>query len=282
MGEMSFDRVSQKGEGVAVLLATGFHHRQHRLDKAAAAGALGPEGKFTPNHCVTQRSLARIVRRFDPVVTQEHPQPRAMCVQFPARAARIDVTAFGAAQQQTLHVATDRSHPTQQCRPRNLSGTKVGPMLEQLACRMPQTIAEVLCARVAAVDHRLEIAFQMGPAPLQTAQMPVHFCPIAGDDAVELLAKQLAERCRFAGGSDRKHRKQSGDECPQPSLVVFLFGSRFVNVQLLLSGQLSRQRIIRRPNGRRHLVFDLHRQRCATGLAQERTQELSRPPLALR
>jgi hypothetical protein len=33
---MNCDRLSQKGEGVAMLLATGFHDRQHRLDEAAA------------------------------------------------------------------------------------------------------------------------------------------------------------------------------------------------------------------------------------------------------
>ena len=170
MGEMSCDRLSQKGEGVAMLLAAGFHHRQHRLDEAAATGALGPKGKFSPNHRMTQRSLARIVRRFDPFVAQERPQPRTVFVQFPTRAACIGVTALGAAQQQTLHIAADRSHPTQQCRPRDSALPRVGPVLEQLARRMPQTTAEVLRARVAAVDHRLEIAFQMSPAPLQTAQ----------------------------------------------------------------------------------------------------------------
>src|ERR1035438_2165397 len=106
---MSCDGLSQKGEGVAMLLAAGFHHRQHRLDETAAAGALGPKGKFPPDYRMTQRSLARIVRPFDPFVTQEHPEPPAMFVQFPARAARIGVTALGAAQQQTLHVAADGS-----------------------------------------------------------------------------------------------------------------------------------------------------------------------------
>ena len=198
MGETSFDGVSQKGEGVAVLLAAGFHHRQHGLDEATAAGALGPKGKLSPTHRMTQRPLPGIVRRLDPFVTQEHPQPGAMLVQFPACAARIGVTALGAAQQQTLHVAADRSHPTQQCRPRNSTLPIVGPVLEQLARRMPQTTAEMLCTRVTAVDHRLEIAFQMGPAPLQVAQMPVHFGPIAGDDAVERVAQEGVERRSLA------------------------------------------------------------------------------------
>ena len=94
---MSCDRLSQEGEGVAMLLAAGFHDRQHRLDEPAAAGTLGPEGKFSPNHRMTQRSLARIVRRFDPFVAQERPQPRTVFVQFPTRAACIGVTAYALA-----------------------------------------------------------------------------------------------------------------------------------------------------------------------------------------
>ena len=74
---MSFDGVSQDSEGVAALLAAGFYHRQHRLDEAAAVGALGPEGKLSPNHRMTQRPLARIVCRFQPFVMQNiHSQER--------------------------------------------------------------------------------------------------------------------------------------------------------------------------------------------------------------
>jgi len=71
---MSFDGVGQKGECVAALLAAGFYHGQHRLDKAAAGRALDSERELPPDHRMTQGTFARIVRRFDAFVTQEGPQ----------------------------------------------------------------------------------------------------------------------------------------------------------------------------------------------------------------
>jgi hypothetical protein len=52
---MSIDRTSQEVEGVAALLAAGFHHRQHRLDEATAVGALGAKRELSPNDRMTQR-----------------------------------------------------------------------------------------------------------------------------------------------------------------------------------------------------------------------------------
>src|SRR3990172_1843925 len=278
---MGFDSIGQEGEDVAALLAAGFDHRQHRLDETAAAGALRPERKLSPNHCMTKRPLARIVRRFDSFVAQERPQPLPVSVQLPARAAHVWIAAFGAAQQQALHLATDGSHPTHKRRARNLAGAIVGPVLEQLAGQTPQPETQPLALDRAAVDHRLKIAFQMGPAPLQAPQVPVHFGPIAVDDAAKRLAQQRAERRRLARGTHRKHREHSGYEGPQPRLAVFLLGPRFVDAQLLLPRQFVRQFLIRRPHGRRHPVLDFHRQRRTTGLTQERAQEFRCPPLAL-
>jgi hypothetical protein len=95
MGEMRFDSGGNECEGVATLLAAGFNYRQHRLDEAAAGGALRPERQLPPNHRVTQRPLPCVVRRFDAFVMQKRPQPRAMCVQLPARAARVGVGRIG-------------------------------------------------------------------------------------------------------------------------------------------------------------------------------------------
>ena len=97
MGEMRFDGGGDEGEGVATLLAAGFDHRQHRLDKAAAGRALRSKRQLSPNHRMTQRSLARIVRRLDPFVMQKRPQPPAMFVQLPARALHLMVAALPSA-----------------------------------------------------------------------------------------------------------------------------------------------------------------------------------------
>ena len=94
---MGFDGGGEEPEGVAAPLAASLDHRQHGLDEAAAGGALRPRRELPPNHRVTQGTLARVVRRFHPFVPQERPQPLAMLVQLPARAAHVRIGALGAA-----------------------------------------------------------------------------------------------------------------------------------------------------------------------------------------
>ena len=186
MGEMGFDGGRDEGEDVATLLAAGFDHRQHRLDETAAAGALRPKRQLPPDHRMTQRPLARIVRRFDPFMAQERPQPLAMFVQFPARAAHVGVAALQCRAAANAPPCGGPDPSDAAAPPAKSSRAIVGPVLEQLARRVPQTPAQPFRPRVAAVDHRLKIAFQVRPAPLQTPHLPVHLRPIAGDDAVKL------------------------------------------------------------------------------------------------
>ena len=204
-----------------------------------------------------------------------------MPVQFPARAAHVAIGALGAAQQRRLYLAADGGHATPQRRPGNLAGAIVGPVLERLAGQTPQPRPQPLALHRAAVDHRLKIAFQVGPTPLQAPRAPVHLRPTAVDDAVKRFAQEDVQRRRLARGAHRKHREHTGHERPPPCLAVGFFGSRLVNAQLLLRRQLGRQLLIRRPHGRRHLILYFHRQRRTTGLTQEGTQEFGCPPLAL-
>jgi hypothetical protein len=99
-------------------------------------------------------------------------------------------------------------------------------MLEQLARRMPQTAAKALRPALPAVDHRLKVAFPMGPTPLQAPKVPVHFRPIAGDDAAKPLAQESTQRRGLARGPHREHRETAGHEGPPPRLAVFLAWSR--------------------------------------------------------
>ncbi len=185
---MGFDSSGQIGEDIAAPLAAGLYHRQHGSDEAAATGALCSEGELSPNHGMAQRPLARVVGRFDPFVAQERPQPLAVFVQLSARAAHVWIAALAPAQQQALHLAADRAHPTPQGRPRNLSHAIVGPVLEQRARQAPQPGTQPLALDRAAVDHRLKIALQMGLAPLQAAQLSIHLGPMAVDDARKRFA----------------------------------------------------------------------------------------------
>jgi hypothetical protein len=135
--------------------------------------------------------------------------------------------------------------------------------------------------RPSARTTRRSVAFQVSPAPLQTPQVPVHLGSIAGDDAVKRLAQEGGQRRCLTRGTHRKYREHAGDERPQPRLVVFLLGPRFVDAQPLLGGQSSRQRLIGWPQGRRDLVLDFHGQRRTTRLPQERAEEFRRPSFAL-
>ena len=82
-------------EGAAALLAADFDYGQHRFHEAAAPVALGAEAKLAPDDGVTQRTLARIVGRFDTFATNERPEPSSMLVQFPAHVDQRRVTALG-------------------------------------------------------------------------------------------------------------------------------------------------------------------------------------------
>ncbi len=62
---MSFDRVSQKREDIAALLAAGFDHRQHGLDETTPAGALCPKGELPPDHRVSPNTANVKSVRFD-------------------------------------------------------------------------------------------------------------------------------------------------------------------------------------------------------------------------
>jgi hypothetical protein len=122
-------------EGAAALLPTGLDHRQHRFHEAATGGALCAEGKLAPDDGVTQRAFARVVRRFDAFATDEGPEPVAMLVQFPTHADQRRIAAFHTAQPQTLHLAADWRHATNERGATDRAVAVVCPVLEQLARR---------------------------------------------------------------------------------------------------------------------------------------------------
>ena len=154
-------------EGVAVLLAAGFDHRQHRFDETATAGTLRAEGKLTPDNGVAQGTLAGVVRRFHPFATDERPEPMPDARTTPAHADQRLIAAFDTAQQQAFHLTADRRHATNESNTTDLAVAIVRPVLEQLARHATQVVSKPFGLIVATVDQRLEIAFQMRPAPLQ-------------------------------------------------------------------------------------------------------------------
>jgi hypothetical protein len=61
VGKMRLNGSGKERKEMAALLTTGFNHRQHGLDKTAAAGTLHTKRQLVPHHRVTQRPLALVV-----------------------------------------------------------------------------------------------------------------------------------------------------------------------------------------------------------------------------
>ncbi len=110
------------------------------------------------------------------------------------------------------YFATDRRHPTFHRGTTDFTVVKVGPVFEQFARRAAQVVAEPFGLTVAFVNQRLKITFQMGPAPLQTVDAPVHLRPITHHDAVECVGQKIIYGRRLARGTHREDRKHPRDD----------------------------------------------------------------------
>src|SRR5688572_18246280 len=69
-----FMRGGEVLQDIALLLLQRRHHRHHACDKARALLTLSPKTALAPQHAWTERSLCRVVRRFDAVDLHEGPQ----------------------------------------------------------------------------------------------------------------------------------------------------------------------------------------------------------------
>ena len=75
-----------------------------------------------------------------------------MIVQLPTHANERRVAALQSSQQQTLHFATDRCHPTLQRGTTDFAVVETGPVFEQFARRAAQVVAEPFGLTVAFVN----------------------------------------------------------------------------------------------------------------------------------
>ena len=132
---MRLDGVGEELASRSTLLAAGFDHREHGLNESASRGALRAEGQLAPNDGVTQGPFAGVVRRFDSLVLEKHPQPVAMGMQFldTCRPAGL-LPLTQAAQQQALHFRCEAAR-SDRFIPRWVSvpSRHQRPLLEQLA-----------------------------------------------------------------------------------------------------------------------------------------------------
>ena len=134
---------------------------------------------------------------------------------------------------------------------------------------------------VRVVDQRLEIPLQMGPAPLQTPNHPIHLGPIAHHRPVEPLREELVQD---RGGPRRpqgEHGETGSHAGPQPGFHRAFLGGGFVDRQHLLDRKLADDLLVRRTEGGGGLVLQLDHPSRRTRLPQDLLQKESDAPLRL-
>ena len=93
------------------------------------------------------------------------PQPIAMSPQFAAHAGQAVVTAAHTAQQQRLDLLTGRSQEAFESRTGEFSGAKAMPLTKQFFRASHQVVSQAADLSVGMVDQRLDVSFEMRPAP---------------------------------------------------------------------------------------------------------------------
>ena len=154
-------------------------------------------------------------------------------------------------------------------------------MPEQFLRRTHQIASQALHLLVRMVDQRLKVPFEMRPAPLGPADLPVHLGPVAVHHAVEVLREQLDEDRGGPRTSQREHRIGAGDERPQPRLLPGFLRRRFVDPQHWFGRQLGREFFVGRRQRGRRLILQLDHPTRGTGLIQDLFQEQGHAPFAL-
>ena len=121
----------------------------------------------------------------------------------------------------------------------------------------------------------------MRPAPLQTAEGPVHPRPVAVDDAGEGVAEQLRGDLGGPTGAAGEEGEGAGDEGPDPGLGLAFLGRRLVDVQGGLGGQVPGQFVVGRLHGLGDAVLQGDHPAGTGGLVEDHAQELGGPAFGL-
>lgn len=208
-------------EGIALLLTAGLYDSEHRLDEATAICALSTKGQLAPDHGMAQGTLTGVVGGFDPLMTDQHPEPLTMLVQLLAHTHERRVASLDTAQQQTLHLAADRGHATDKSSTTDRAMATVAPVLEQFVGHPAEVISEAFGLIVSAVNQSLKITLQMNPAPLDASCSPMHRGPVTSHNAAERIGHQLINRGRSAGRTYGEHGEHASHRGRRPSLRVF-------------------------------------------------------------
>src|SRR5262249_1540893 len=138
----------------------------------AALLAVRTAAGLPQQHPVPLAALAFVVRRFHSVGVHEGPQPGLVAQQLLAGSCRLGATALGPALQGPLARFAYGLYGLLQTLPRQLARPEPVPQMKQPVALLQQDLSDDL-ARLASVNHRLEVPSQMGPTPLQPLNPPI-------------------------------------------------------------------------------------------------------------
>jgi hypothetical protein len=108
--------------------------------------------------------------------------------QLLARPCRFAAPALLAALQHLSYRFAHRLHGLLQTRPRQLAFAELMPQVKQRVALFQQACPNCF-AWLATINHRLEIATQMRPTPLQALDPPIRLQPVAGGHSGVILAQ---------------------------------------------------------------------------------------------
>ena len=207
---------------VARLLAAGFHYGQNGGDEAATVRALRSERQLPPDHGVPQRLFGSVVGRLHALDIHEGPKVLVVLHQLLAEIVRVRVIVT--AQQERAHALADWLHAAAKPAAQNRPVAHFLPKGEQFLGRLQQIAAKAFLGGATVVEECLEIAFQVCPAPLQSAKTPVHPGPVAVNDAGEHVAEQLLKHLGGPAGATGEKSEGRGNKGPDPRFDLAFLG----------------------------------------------------------
>ena len=232
---------------VSFLLPAGGHHAQRSLHEPTTSLAIRTPADPPPDHRESQRSLRRVVRRFDPFDPRQRPQSLFDLEDLEARRRRLRATAPRPLQESLATLASQSNHPILEPLPVQSPVPHSVPIVEQPMRQFQQSLADRLPATTA-IDHRLKIAAKMGPTNLSPPGRDplVGTESIAGDDLIRLAAQQGPGHLAGAVAGDGEDRGQPGHGDPEPGLLAILSPRRLVDVRRVGGVDRDGQLVVRR------------------------------------
>lgn len=165
MAQSRLTGVGEVVEHVALLLAQGVPDRKHAFDEAAARGAVGAEAGVAPQDAVAQGSFGRVVGGLDPFLADEGPQGRLHRQKIGAGGRGLLIGQLPAVPQLEADLRSQVTDVGLEAGAPSRAVTDAMPPSKHLMGALQQYLADPR-RLTAAINERLETAFEMGPTRL--------------------------------------------------------------------------------------------------------------------